>query len=77
VTEMDDGWVEGHVVHKPIVRTRFEKTPSPAERDKVDSQWPNISGGTHSLPPFPFQSAFKDSRSFPTPLNDPPKSPSF
>ena len=59
MTEMADGWVEVAAVRDPTVWTRFEKNPSPTERDKrvrVELQRSNISG-THLAPLFHCQSA--------------------
>jgi hypothetical protein len=78
VTEMVNGWIEVPVVYEPIVRTRFGKKPSPAERDResegrvtaVEYIW----YPTRFLP-FPFNRLLQDSRSCLTPLNDPLESP--
>ncbi|KIJ91069.1 hypothetical protein K443DRAFT_115624, partial [Laccaria amethystina LaAM-08-1] len=78
MTEMVDGWIEVPVVYEPIVRTRFGKKPSPAERDResegrvtaVEYIW----YPTRTLP-FPFNQLPQDSRSCPTPLKYPLESP--
>ena len=57
MTKIDDGWVE---VHDSTVWTRFEKKPSPTERDKrvrVKLKRPNVSSTPLAPPLFPCPSA--------------------
>ena len=77
--EVDDGWVKLPAVHDRIVRTRFDKKRLLRMRGTESES--RVAGAEHiwypiRFPFFPVNQLPQDSRSCPTPPNDPLKLPS-